>query len=399
MKNIFTIFKKELLDTLRDRRTLMVITLIPLLLMPVLINILSLVQKSQSDNSLEKDLKITIETNNNGSELIKYLKLRKDVKIIDNIAPEQYNELIRDDSLDFALVFGVDFDKNIAKGKTAKIDVYQNSSDLLSKNPLYKRLATTIDRYNEQILQTRLDTLGATKAMINPLETKAINVYTQTESMGKTIGGYLPYLFVIFCLMGCMYPVIDLFTGEKERGTIETILTVPVSRIEILTGKMLVASLTGIVSGILTIIGAYLTLMITPDIPELLVSIINEILNPTTVLLIFLMLIPLTFFFSGLMIPMAINAKSFKEAQSSIQPLTFVAIIPLLIATIPTIKLNMITALIPVLNIALASREIIAGTIDYGLLAVVFGSLILFALLGIFVAARWFTQEGNILRR
>ena len=195
-----------------------------------------------------------------------------------------------------------------------------------------------------------------------------------------------------------MYPAIDLFTGEKERGTIETILSVPVSRMEILLGKMLVVIMTGVTSGVLTILGLYLALKLNPEIPPTIINIVDQILKPTPILLIILMLIPLTTFFAGLLIPISIYSKSFKEAQSLIQPMSFLIIIPLVIGMIPGIKLTAITALVPVLNIALASREIIAGTIDYSLLAIVFVSLIIFAGIGVSLCVRWFGEEGNILR-
>ncbi|MEO1712622.1 MAG: ABC transporter permease, partial [Bacteroidota bacterium] len=98
--------------------------------------------------------------------------------------------------------------------------------------------------------------------------------------------------------------------------------------------------------------------------------------------------------------PASIYARSFKEAQSLIQPMLIVVILPLaVIASVPTIQLNLATAIIPVVNVGLASREVIAGTIDFGLLAVVFLSLLAFAGIGIALCVRWFGQEGNILRR
>jgi len=205
-------------------------------------------------------------------------------------------------------------------------------------------------------------------------------------------------MFVLFCLMGAMYPAIDLFTGEKERGTIETILSVPASRLQILIGKMMVVVISGVVSGVLTILGLYLAMKLTPDIPDFMKDIAADILSPSSLLWIILMLIPLTTFFSGVLIPASIYSKSFKEAQSLIQPLVFVVIMPLIVGMMPGIELNTMTALIPVVNVALATKEIIAGTIDYGLLALVFLSLFAFAAIGILICVRWFGHEGNILR-
>ena len=195
-----------------------------------------------------------------------------------------------------------------------------------------------------------------------------------------------------------MYPAIDLFTGEKERGTIETILTVPASRLQILIGKMLVVVISGVISGVLVILGLYLTLRFNPDVPDMVLNIANQILTPLNLGLIILMLIPLTTFFSGILIPVSIYSKSFKEAQSLITPMTFVVILPLIVAMMPGFKLTVMTALIPIVNVALATKEIVAGTIDYGLLGLVFLSLFVFAAIGIGMCVKWFGSEGNILR-
>jgi sodium transport system permease protein len=110
------------------------------------------------------------------------------------------------------------------------------------------------------------------------------------------------------------------------------------------------------------------------------------------------MLIPLTIFFAGVLIPISIYAKSFKEAQSIITPINILVIVPAIVGMLPGVELSIQTAAIPIVNIALATKEIIAGTIDYGLLTVVYGSLIIIALAGALFSARYFSQENNILR-
>jgi sodium transport system permease protein len=113
---------------------------------------------------------------------------------------------------------------------------------------------------------------------------------------------------------------------------------------------------------------------------------------------ILIMLIPLTIFFAGLMIPLTIYAKTFKEAQSILTPMTFLIIIPAALGMIPGIEYNAVTAIIPVINITLATKEIIAGTIHlpYYLLTVV--SLIGLAAISVVFCTRWFGKESNILR-
>jgi len=396
MKNhIFTIFKKEMLDMLRDRRTVITMIVMPILLMPLIISLTSYIANDRIKKAQAKDIKIAINTNDNGADFVKRFERQKDVQIIEGIDEKDFEQLIRDDSLDLAINLSADFDTQIKNGKTAGIKVFYDSTD---EGLFMMRMESTIEGYKRSIVKARLDSLGGEIDLIEPIEAIEQDVYTQTESFGKMVGGFLPYIFVLFCLMGAMYPAIDLFTGEKERGTMETILSVPASRLQILLGKMLVVVLSGVISGVLTIIGLYLALKLNPDVPGWVMTMANELLSPQSLGLITLMLIPLTTFFAGVLIPASIYAKSFKEAQSLIQPLMFIVIVPLVIAMMPGFELDIFTALIPVVNVALATKEIVAGTIDYGLLSLVFVSLFVFAGIGIAVCVRWFGAEGNILR-
>ncbi len=395
MGNIFTIFKKEMLDMLRDRRTVLTMIVMPILLMPVIITLTSKIASDRMKKAQEKDIKIAINTNGNGADLVQRFDRQKDVKILEFTTQEEIEQLIRDDSLDMAIEIGKDFDTQIKSGKTADVKLFFDSTD---EGMFMNRMERTIDDYQDDVLNARLDSVGIDNAMIDPIKTSEADVYTQSESFGKMVGGFLPYIFVLFCLMGAMYPAIDLFTGEKERGTIETILTVPASRLQILLGKLMVVVLSGVISGVLTILGLYLALRLNPDVPEWVINIANQLLSPSSLGLIILMLIPLTTFFSGILIPASIYSKSFKEAQSLIQPLTILVILPLIVAMMPGFKLTVMTALIPVVNVALATKEIVAGTVDYGLLALVFISLFVFAGIGLAMCVKWFGSEGNILR-
>lgn len=395
MKQILIIFKKEFKDILRDRRTLLAMMVFPLLLVPSLLTVSTSLQANQKEKAMNKDLNVGVIDNGNGKDFTNALRFATGVKIVEGLAEKDLKSLVKGDSLDAAIVISPSFDQTIEAGRSGVIEYYFNSTDAPE---IKQRIETSLDFYKNGVLTDRLDSLGLQKSIIEPIQVIEKDVYTQKESLGKLVGGFMPYIFVLFCLMGAMYPTIDLFTGEKERGTIETILVSPASRLQILLGKMGVVVVTGVVSGLMAIVGMYLALQFNPDAPEFFVNMINSVLKPTSVALILAMLIPLTTFFGGAMIPLAIYAKTFKEAQSMIQPALIIVILPLVIGMMPGIDLNFGTALIPILNVALASKEIIAGTIDYGLLAVVFVSLIAIASLGVAISIRQFGQESNILR-
>ena len=198
--------------------------------------------------------------------------------------------------------------------------------------------------------------------------------------------------------MGCMYPAIDLITGEKEKGTMETLLTVTASRFKIFVGKIIATSLIGLCAAKMIILGMVTALKLLPNIPTEFLNVLNDMLFLKFVGMLYCMLIPLSIFFAGMLSAMVIRAKSFKEAQSMVTPMNFVIIIPALIATIPGIELNWQTSFIPVLNIALATKEIIASTINIFQYIVVVSSLIILALLAAFFSYKEFSKENMVLK-
>ena len=195
-----------------------------------------------------------------------------------------------------------------------------------------------------------------------------------------------------------MYPAIDLFTGEKERGTIETLLTTPVARWKILLGKMMVVVLSGMLAASCSLLGLFISIeFLDLGADKELLNVIHSILTVPFILSMLSMLLPLVIFFAGVMIPIAIYAKSFKEAQSIITPLNIVMVLPAMIGFFPGIELDLSTAFIPVINVVLATKELIAGTLSIGYFLCVFSIMLLIAGLAVILSYRQFGKEQNIL--
>jgi sodium transport system permease protein len=391
MHAIRIIFLKEIKDMLRDRRTILAMVVLPLVLMPVIFTLIANYTLPDNREKLDRKIRVAIHKNNNGHALVERLARRRDIRLDTDISPYEFQRLIKDDSLDFGLILDENFDVNIANGKTGNIEILHKLSR--TDTLFFELFAKTIRGYERDILEERLTSIGSSTDILNPIVLDAQNIDPKTISIEEIAGAILPFFFTIFCFMGAVYPAIDLFTGEKERGTIETLLILPTSRLQILTGKLLVVVSAGVISGFLTFLSIYLTLSFHPRL-----SMFIAVLDWKIFALIFGMMIPLTTFFAGILIPVSIYAKSFKEAQSLIQPMIIVIVIPLMAGLIPGLELNFKTALIPVLNIALASKAIVAGTIDYALLSLVYTALFCLAILGILIARRWFGEESNIFR-
>jgi len=396
MKTAFIIFKKELLDTLRDRRTLISMIVIPLLIFPLLIGISSRFIISHVQTAQEKNLRIGLQTSGNAEEFKSMLLQANKVQVMENLTAESGRSLIESDSLEAFIAFARDFDEQVEKLHSGNVTLYYKSTE---KNDIEKqRVLEILKEYEMKLRINRFKKLNIDESTINPMKINEWNLASMKERIAEVVGGLLPYLIIIFCFMGTMYPAIDLAAGEKERGTLETILTSPANRMQILLGKFCVVVLIGIAAAIVSMIGVYVGIIQMKEIPSELLKTILGILQFRSIILLLSMLLPLTVFFAAVLLSLSFYAKSFKEAQSIISPMMIIIIVPAFIGLMPGMTLNTITALIPVLNVSLATKAIIAESASTLLLAEVYLSSIFIAGISLYICTKIFDRESTIFR-
>ncbi len=396
MKKIWIIFKKEFTDILRDRRTIMFMIVFPLVLIPLMMSIMGKVTISQKQKAQEKVMEVGLITRGNAQDFRDLLKARDDLKLNETVKVEEIGDLLQKETLDMVVVFEEQFDAK-ATGKTSgNVQIHYKAS---SQKSIFKgRMKKLLVEYEDQLLDKRLQAMELSKEFVHPLDIQEVDLASMKEKLGEMIGGLLPYIFVIFCFLGAMYPAIDLAAGEKEQSTLETLLSSSAERMHIVTGKFLVITCTGLVSAVLSMVGLFAAASGMLKLPKHILEAVLRIVEFKSLAMVFSLLLPLCVFFAAALLCFSIYAKSFKEAQSIITPLNFMVIIPVAIGMVPGIKLDVVTASIPILNVSLACKEIIAGTIKTGLLAEVYLSLFLLAGAGLYFCAQWFKREDVIFR-
>lgn len=394
---IFTVFKKEMRDTLRDRRTVMMMIVIPTLVFPMIMSIFMSVSESFQKKAAEKKVKIGLVSNQAGSLEADLLKVPENLgkkEFIPFTDTASLIQAIRMDSIQVGIYIPNNAEQLKSAMKPISVTVFHDGTDLGMK----ERADAYVTYVQENWKKQRYAELKIDEAKITPFILEHSNVASSKEMIGKLAGGFLPYLFIAFGFMGCMFPAIDLFTGEKERATIETLLTTPVPRWKLLFGKMGVVVLSGLLAATFNLLGIYLSIEVLNLVKDpVLLQAIKDILSPTFIIMLYALLIPLITFFAGIMIPIAVRAKSFKEAQSIISPLNLLIILPAMVGFFPGIELNEVTALIPVVNIVLATKELIAGTLEFHLIAMAFGVMVLLAVIAIMLSYRKFENENNVI--
>ncbi|MBN2399185.1 MAG: ABC transporter permease [Candidatus Aminicenantes bacterium] len=397
MKLLAIVFKKELRDMLRDRRTLFFMIVMPFFVIFLIFNLSMRLGMDMEKRAQEKKLRVAVFSAVPLPKFLETLQSGDRVIIDSQVTRVEINQAVNDGRLDFAISFPDDFSENLDREGTTEVPIYYKASTSENERAL-GRIHGVLEQYGRQLLIQRLEKKNLPVDFVEPLRIDDRDVSSIREKIGQRLGGMFPYFFVIFCFLGAMAPAIDLAAGEKERGTMETLLVSPATRLQIVLGKFLVVTASGIFTALSSVLWLYLIFRQSKAIPAEVLSGVLKVIEWKSLLLLFSMIIPLCAFFAAILLSVSVFAKSYKEAQSIIAPLNILIIVPVLIGIFPGIKLTALTALIPILNISLATKEIIGGTIAPLLMAEVFLVLFALAALGLVFCAQWFKRETVIFR-
>lgn len=389
-----TIFLKELKETLRDKKVLFMMILLPMFLYPILfigISEITAFQKAKLDNEV---LKIFVSDQIFNSPLIDALKEIDNVKIeVSNISLETL------DSLKNAIGITIEgnYEEALSQNSSAKLKILYDSTKEL---PLLarKKVKEKFSELNQKILTQRLESAGFDSSFIQPIYVESEDIATEEDTLGNILGKIIPSLLIYFLLLGAIYPAIDLTAGEKERKTLQTIYSAPILIPEIITGKFLLVYAVALTSSFANIFSMLATLAFQFFIGEgtSLGFELKLAFSFSNFLWIFVLLILMGSLISAITMTVSLLAKSYKEAQSFVTPLIVIFIIPLILVNLPGMELDVTTALIPILNVLLAMVSIFKNTVDLQNIFLVVLTTLAYAGLSIFASIRMFSNENVI---
>jgi sodium transport system permease protein len=231
-----------------------------------------------------------------------------------------------------------------------------------------------------------------------PFEVESVNVATEQEMSGAFLGMMLPMFIVLWALVGGMYTAIDVTAGEKERLTLEPLLTTPVGRAQLVLGKLMAVVTTSVVALALSV-GSMLVAFALVPLGEAEGQALRLQLEPGTALLLVLAALPIVLMFSALEMAVCILARSFKEAQNYIVPLQFVVLIPAVaVMVLPDLSPPLAGYLIPIFSTLVVLRDLFTGRVEAVPFAAMAGSAIVYAALAVLLALRQFGQERVLFR-
>jgi sodium transport system permease protein len=375
---------KELRETFRDRRTLLMMVVVPVLLYPVLLIVMEQLFLLGIRN-LEAEAAPVAVVGDAPSELLAILEADSAVQVVDvQSDPER---AVRDNRVSAVAILG---GVTAAEGTREVTLLFNAASDRSMR--AQAELRSAIGEWRDSLLANRLDTRLLPRSFARPLAVSDSSIALPEEVGGYALGRFLPLLLVVITLLGAFYPAIDLAAGEKERGTLETLLTAPVPARDIVTGKFVTVALIGIVAAALNLTSMILTfqtgaLQLTSSI-GLVVS-----LPLTSIGVIFLTLVPLAVLFGAIFLGIAVGSSSFKEAQSALTPVYMGVLVPAMLPAFPGIDFGPLLALLPVAGVSFLFRDLMTGQASFGLGCLVLASTTLYAALALVFAARAFGSE------
>jgi sodium transport system permease protein len=393
------VFGKELRDSLRDRRTIISMIVVPVLAIPLLMfGVGTLVFKTVT-KARQEIPHVMIIGGENSPKVLSALRAAKSLQIVP--ATADFTNQIVEKRVRAVVKLPPDFDAAIARGDKAEVDIYEYAGEIKSGfaagnlNAFFQNLRDTTVR-------ERLESRGVPVEVLKPFTIQRQNVAPPAKVAGSLLGGMLPYIIIILCMTGAMYPAIDLTAGEKERGTMETILCCPVGRTELVLGKFLMVLTASVGTVVLSLLSMGATFQFAKRV--LAGSAPREVLQTVATIDIgglagvFLMLLPVAVMLSAALLMVGLFSKSFREAQSYCGPLMLVVIVPAIAGMLPGMELNASLAVVPLLNVSLVCKEMISGTWHWNYILLIFGSACLYATAAL-AAAVWMFHREEVLFR
>ena len=398
-RNIFTVFAKELRDTLRDRRAIISMFLVPTILIPMMTFGFAAVSIKMVKKAGREIPTVMIIGGEDSPSARQIFEKNADLKIVP--ASPNYAERISQKKLRAAVEIPPGFDQAVRNGVRSSVKIYTHDGEMRSGFAT-NAIERTLRDYSKTVVLERLTANNLSADFITPFDTKRQNVAPPEKVGGNSFGGMIPYILIILCFTGAMYPAIDLTAGEKERGTMETILCSPAARSDLVLGKFLVVLAASLTTVACSIGSMGLTALLGSGWLRGAIGAGAGVTLPTIsvpgLLSVVVLVLPLAVLFAALLMTISLFAKSYKEAQTYVSPLLIIVILPAVGAVLPGVELTTTLSLIPILNIALVSKELVAGTFPLLPLSLIFLSTCAYAAAALALAVRMFNRESVIFR-
>ncbi|MCE1228162.1 MAG: ABC transporter permease [Firmicutes bacterium] len=378
MRGALLICKKEFMELMKDRKTMFFTFLLPVLLYPAIFGMMSKLGRNDEEKRKSKASRVAVV---DASQTLLPL-LRTEPTLFEVVsAPEgDVKQAINDEKLEMQVEVDEDAAAKLEAQQTFSVKAtYDRSND--SSRLALTRLKEQLQKQDKTWVQARLKTMGAPADLASPTKLESVDAGGESRVMGRIMGSMLPYLLMIMMFAGSMQHGIYATAGEKERGTLLSLLATSLPRNQIVLGKLLYVFSIGILSALINLASLGISMLLTfskeaavnapsagPGMGSL-----SALANPATLALTFFLMVPLGLCFANFIVLMGVQAKNAVEAGSSIMPGFFAVMMMAVFSMAPGIEKMAWLPYVPILNVSLAIRKLFVhqGNIPEYLLALV----------------------------
>jgi sodium transport system permease protein len=396
---------KEITSTLRDRRAIVSNLLIPLLLLPLVMLGLPLAFGGLFAREQAALTRVAVENLGELPEGLADLLLAANVEPVASEDPEAE---VRSDRFSLGLLVPPAMAARAVAGEQVELVMFRKQGNLRAEVTAAK-VTAAVAVYRRGLVTERLARAGLDTSVLEPVAIRSVDASSEAERSSGELSWIIPFFIAIWTLIGGQMTAIDATAGEKERGTLESLLVAPVRRGEVVLGKFLATLLFGLSAAVMAIVGYVVggtllrSLTLTGQDGEA-ARMVAELggslqVTPVTVLLLLVSTLLLAATLAALLLGLTLFARSFKEAQSYVAPLGFLLIVPVLALQLSDLfDIGLGAYLIPVVNVLLLMDGAVAGAVDWPATVVTWSSLIALTAALLAVALRNFSRESVIFR-
>ena len=409
---VLTLYKKEIMDLLRDKKTIIIMILIPIFLYPAMMLGSLLVMQGIMKESESREYKIAMVQSDVSDKIFAILtddtdKYEYKFQAVPYTDEEKAREDLKEKKVDLVLVSG-DYTTSDSLTKSDKIKEMYNTDDLFkvkcynlssntSSSSAYSYVSEILKAYSGKLRKEAFDKLfDDSEGVLSPVDISVESISTSEQNAGSLIGMILPFILIISILTGAIYPAIDATAGERERGTLETIMTLPVKKSDIMISKFMSVSTIAVFSAFLNLLSMFaMTFYMykTFDMQNLGFRDFDFKLFIPAFLSLLICLPVFSMFSSAVSLCVCIFAKSFKEANNITSPILIIFMFAAMASVLPNVELSHATAFIPVTNISLLIKSVFSLDYDYHLMLIVLLSNLVYCILLVIIMSTLFSSE------
>jgi sodium transport system permease protein len=394
-QRVWTIYRKEFFEIFRDRRTVMSVIVSPLIITPGLFALMGTMITSQSEQAQKRTYKVGLVGAADAPVLMRSLRSAPNLSLRP-IEESQAEAEIKSHKLNAVAVLPPDADSRMIAGRAVSIRVLQDAGNEQSQTAS-ARFSAGITAIGQRLLAARLRENHLPPDYAAPFKVTEQPIKSGGNMGSMVLSMMLPYILVIAAFSGAIYASFDQVAGEKERGTLETLLVSPASRLDIVLGKFGAVVSVCLVSSLLSIVGLVFTFSSGLKAFQWLAK-GGLHLSPMAVLVTLMVMLPLSVLFAGVLLAVSTFAHNQKEAQTYLAPVFMAVLMPAMASMFLPTDVARTVALVPVLNASIIIKQALSGSYDWIFIGLAFLASAVYAAIALGFATKLFQKESVLIK-